>query len=590
MRNPYFSLLYTSWLYAKEVRPLLYTSYLLLLFANITVALQPLIYGAFIDALQEDGFHAIRYAWIYIGVNFGAFIIYYLLHGPGRLMELKLAFLVSRNFMEAHFHRLTFCSVDWHKNNHSGSIINRLKKANVGLKDFVKSGFQHIKTIVQITIPTAAMIYFSPWLAFFAILVGVLVVYVIYKFDKPYIRSLEQINEHEHKLAAFKLDSITNIITVVSLGLQERLRKQMRDKHNDMYDAYRKNISLNELKWFFANTLIKVIYCVIVIGYVYEQFSSDEQFQIGGLVALIGFINQFNNAFFDIALQYNQIIQYHTEVESVKVIESENTLKQVALHALPQDPKWKYVEINNLNFKHFKQQDSCISKGEILSGNTLQSVYILRNLSIRFEAGKKIALIGASGSGKSTLLELLKGFYPPENDVVLMVDEQISDFKQFYNNVTLLPQKPELFENTLLYNITMGQLYESQEIQLACETAGLVEVIESLPDGLNSKISESGGNLSGGQRQRLALARGILAAKLSDILFLDEPTSNIDPKMEMHIYKSIFNIFPSKTIIVSLHALHLLPLFDHVYVLKEGQIVEVEKELLLTDTQLIDFY
>jgi ABC-type multidrug transport system fused ATPase/permease subunit len=90
---------------------------------------------------------------------------------------------------------------------------------------------------------------------------------------------------------------------------------------------------------------------------------------------------------------------------------------------------------------------------------------------------------------------------------------------------------------------------------------------------MESHIKEKGVNLSGGQKQRLALARGILAAQESDIVLMDEPTSSVDPKTELLIYQHLFEEFKDKVIISSLHRLHLLPFFDHIYVLDNGRIV-----------------
>jgi len=107
-----------------------------------------------------------------------------------------------------------------------------------------------------------------------------------------------------------------------------------------------------------------------------------------------------------------------------------------------------------------------------------------------------------------------------------------------------------------------------------CETAHFTEVVHQLPKGLKSSIQEKGVNLSGGQKQRLALARGILAAKSSDIILLDEPTSSVDPKTEMQIYEKMFEEYRSKAIISSLHRLYLLSYFDYIYILRNGHIAD----------------
>jgi ABC-type multidrug transport system fused ATPase/permease subunit len=97
-------------------------------------------------------------------------------------------------------------------------------------------------------------------------------------------------------------------------------------------------------------------------------------------------------------------------------------------------------------------------------------------------------------------------------------------------------------------------------------------VIEQLP-WLQSNIVEKGVNLSGGQKQRLALARGLFAARESDIVLLDEPTSSVDPKTELKIYHQLFKEFSDKVIVSSLHRLHLLKHFDYIYVMEKGDII-----------------
>lgn len=151
---------------------------------------------------------------------------------------------------------------------------------------------------------------------------------------------------------------------------------------------------------------------------------------------------------------------------------------------------------------------------------------------------------------------------------------QLANLEALYNLVTLFPQDPEIFENTIRYNITLGLPYDESVIRQACETVAFQEVIDQLPKGLDSNIQEKGVNLSGGQKQRLALARGILAAQTSDIILMDEPTSSVDPKTELIIYKRLFQLFENKVMVSALHRLHLLEYFDYIYVIDNGRIVE----------------
>jgi ABC-type multidrug transport system fused ATPase/permease subunit len=120
----------------------------------------------------------------------------------------------------------------------------------------------------------------------------------------------------------------------------------------------------------------------------------------------------------------------------------------------------------------------------------------------------------------------------------------------------------------------LGLPFREEDIMDVCESAHFTDVIKQLPQGLESDIREKGVNLSGGQKQRLALARGILAARESELVLLDEPTSSVDPKTEAMIYDKLFRAFADKAVISSMHRLHLLGQFDYVYILRQGHIAD----------------
>jgi ABC-type bacteriocin/lantibiotic exporter with double-glycine peptidase domain len=309
--------------------------------------------------------------------------------------------------------------------------------------------------------------------------------------------------------------------------------------------------------------LVVLIYCVNIAGYVYQNTMPGQVFMLGGLVTLIGFVNQFTSVFHDVAWQYTQIVQYNTNIQTARSISEayqQNHLPDGASN-LPED--WKKISIRDLNFTH---------KEKYSSEERAQS---LHDIQLSIEKGKRIALIGESGSGKSTLMALLRGLYEPESGIKVTVDNKIaSDINSLQDSVTLFPQEPEIFENTIEHNISLGLPFEEKDIMAVCETAHFTEVVRQLPNGLQSNIQEKGVNLSGGQKQRLALARGILAAKSCDIVLLDEPTSSVDPKTEIQIYERLFAECKDKAIVSSLHRLYLLCYFDYVYVLRSGRMVD----------------
>src|SRR5687768_3496701 len=128
MPNPYISLLKTAWKYSKEEKKRYVLIYGMFIIANITLALNPILYGWFIDGLQKEGVSALHYAWIYALVFLALRLVEWSFHGPARVMERKLAFHISKNFLEEHYHKVLHLPVQWHQDHHSGSTISRMRK------------------------------------------------------------------------------------------------------------------------------------------------------------------------------------------------------------------------------------------------------------------------------------------------------------------------------------------------------------------------------------------------------------------------------------------------------------------------------
>jgi ATP-binding cassette, subfamily B, bacterial len=562
MSNSYLSLLKTAWIYARKERKRYVLVYLLFVFSNLTDSMQPILLGWLIDKIQKDSNHVLTYALLYAAYFSGLKFIEWCFHGPARIMERQLAFNLSRNFLKERYHQALHLPVKWHQDHHSGASINRIRKAYEALKNFFDGGFMYLHALLKFFISFAAMIYFSPLFGGIGLVMGLLIIWVIFKFDKPIIRTQEAINENEHLVSATLFDSLSNIMTVITLRLEKSMENGLLARIQGLLKPFRKNAIINEWKWFTADMLIALTYGIITVGYISQHWVPGTTFYVGELVILLGYVNQFTSVFHDVAWQYNQIIQYNTDVQTASNIEKaygENHRPDME-SPLPQG--WNRIEISNLNYAH----------GATFEGQGRSQG--VNNIQLRLQKGKRIALIGESGSGKTTLLALLRGLYAPEPGVELKVDDRFHAFATLNQTVTLLPQEPEIFENTIVYNITLGLPFSETLIAEVCQEAHFSEVLAQLPKGLDSNIQEKGVNLSGGQKQRLALARGLLAAKESEVILLDEPTSSVDPKTEAAIYEKLFLAFADKALVSTLHRLHLLRLFDYIYVLHRGSIVE----------------
>ncbi len=199
---------------------------------------------------------------------------------------------------------------------------------------------------------------------------------------------------------------------------------------------------------------------------------------------------------------------------------------------------------------------------------------ILKGLNLHIEAGSKVAIIGASGSGKSTLSQLLVGFYPPTSGDILYNQISVSDigFARVRDEVFVVLQQPLLFNDTLRFNLTMGEDLDDATIWNALRIAQLESFVRELNDGLQTQVGKFGIRLSGGQRQRLSIARMVLANP--KVVIFDESTSALDVHTETALFEALETFLSEKTIIIIAHRLSTVTRADYIYVLENGMILE----------------
>ena len=189
--------------------------------------------------------------------------------------------------------------------------------------------------------------------------------------------------------------------------------------------------------------------------------------------------------------------------------------------------------------------------------------------------GETLAVVGNSGGGKTTLVNLLPRFYDVKSGSVTFDGEDIRYFKlsSLRNSISIVFQDNFLFSGTIRENIIMGN-YNATEEQLkqAIVSAHLQDLLEELPDGIDTVLGERGTTLSGGQRQRIAIARAMI--KNTEIVILDEATSALDNESEAIVQKALDNLIKNKTVFVIAHRLSTIKDSDMIYCFDEGNIVE----------------
>jgi subfamily B ATP-binding cassette protein MsbA len=198
---------------------------------------------------------------------------------------------------------------------------------------------------------------------------------------------------------------------------------------------------------------------------------------------------------------------------------------------------------------------------------------VLNNVNLSFKKFKKIALVGPSGSGKSTLLSLMIRLFDHQEGEIFLNKQKIKDLqlKNLRSKFSLVTQDTVLFDGSIYENIKYNSKSSKRDILKAIKLACVDEFTKNLPNKLNTNIGENGIKLSGGQRQRIAIARAI--AQKKEVILLDEPTSNLDLKIESELFKNLSKI-QNMTLIVVAHRLSTIKNFNEIYFLKDGKVLE----------------
>ena len=200
---------------------------------------------------------------------------------------------------------------------------------------------------------------------------------------------------------------------------------------------------------------------------------------------------------------------------------------------------------------------------------------VLRGASLRVEPGSMVALVGASGSGKTTLVRLIARFFDVTGGSVRIggVDVREMSSAQLSGQISQIFQSTYLFQGSIADNIRIGKpVATDAEVLRAIEQAGVTEIIDRLPEGLDTQVGEGGARLSGGERQRISIARALI--KDAPILLVDEATAALDTENQAAIADTLARLRGQRTLIVIAHQLSTVAMADQIIVLDQGQVAE----------------
>ena len=306
-----------------------------------------------------------------------------------------------------------------------------------------------------------------------------------------------------------------------------------------------------------AFTDIVIMIAILTFLFVSIKLNEQGQITIGqGLVAIVTLASSFGPV---VALSNlsNNLIQTFAcaqrlfdildEVPAVEDVEGETELSS------------KDIKVDNISFDYDNREN------------------ILKDLSLDIKKGEKVAIIGESGSGKSTLLKLMMRFWNVDKGEISIGGENLKTIptKTLRKSQTLVSQDTFLFNDTILNNIKMGDRDASfEDVIKAAKKASIHEFIMKLPQGYETNVGELGGNLSSGEKQRMSMAKAFL--RNSDILILDEPTSNLDTLNEASILKTIDDECKDKTIVMVSHRKSSSAICNKRYGLENKKLVRIQ--------------
>jgi ATP-binding cassette subfamily C protein len=448
-----------------------------------------------------------------------------------------------------------------------GAVTSKLVTDVETIDGFVSSTISKLIVAVLMLFFSAFILLWIHWqLAIFILITNPLVVL----FTVKLARNIGELKKEENKAVEMFQSTLTETL---------ELFHQIRAVNKEDYFFEQSRKKADELRTHAVNygyksdRALKYSYLVFLAGYeVFRAVSilavAYSDLSVGLMLAVFSYLWVMVTPIQDI-INFQYVLSTAKaackRIESIYAMEQEAEIEEsVNPFASKQSID---IEINNLSFSYQKGKN------------------ILTNINMNIRQGSKVAIVGASGSGKTTLSNILVGFYPLDAGQILYggVSNQNLKLSTIRENIHLILQHPKLFNDTMLFNLTLGNTYSSDVLAKALHIAQLDDVIAKLDLGLDTLVGKDGIKLSGGQRQRVAIARMILADP--KVVIFDESTSALDVHTEVKLFDALQEFLSEKTLITIAHRLSTIQSAAFIYVLEDGSVVDsgTPQELLEKD-------
>ena len=450
-------------------------------------------------------------------------------------------------------HFLSLGWLDFLKSNSSKNMSRIINDGDI-VADMISFIMNLFNKLILALIITTALFIFNPLITLgLTLILSTAYLLIFSAFKSQTKKNSLQIT----KYTDIALEIITNVFgsfkEIIFYNNQKKAISNFEQVDSNLATLKGINMSLAYMPRFYIDAALLMILIMAAIFVSYYGISASSFFatlSVYGLAAL-KLLPAFQNIFY-FSYEIFARLPHLNNVTALLAQDAGNNL----LHS-PGDPLQFKNEISfkNISFAYKKDQKNAL----------------IEKIDLTMRRGQKIAIVGPTGSGKSTFLDLLLGMIEPDSGEITMDQETLSkkNLHSYRRNFSYVPQKIFFLEDTLQENIVFGsnQELDIDKLDRAILNASLQELIDDLPNGLQTNISDSNQMVSGGQKQCIGIARALYRG--GDILILDEATSGMDQALEKKIYEAVFDS-QFKTFISVTHKSSLLDKFDKIFVFNDG--------------------
>lgn len=462
------------------------------------------------------------------------------------------------------FDHLQDMPVRYFDTNSTGDIMSRFTNDIDMIGELMNNTvIQLISGAISIIGTTVIMICLNVWLAMLTILMVPLMVKAgggIAKRSSKYYREQQSALG---KLNGYIEETVTGQKVVKVFCHEDKAVEEFNDLNNDLRNKQIKAQFFGGIMGPVMGNIGQVCYgLTATIGGLLCYFG---RLSIGGLTVFVNYSRQFSRPINEISMQVNTIFSALAGAERVFAVMDADVEEPDAEDAIPLKDVKGEVIMEHVNFGYSEDK------------------IILKDISLYAHAGQKVAFVGSTGAGKTTITNLLNRFYDIQQGTITIdgIDLKKYERRSLRENIAMVLQDTHLFSGTVRENIRYGRPDATdEEVEQAAKTASAHSFIMRLEDGYDTVLEGDGTNLSQGQRQLLNIARAALS--LAPILVLDEATSSVDTRTEMHIDHGMERLMKNRTTFVIAHRLSTVRNADCIMVLEQGEIIErgTHEELL----------